>query len=454
MEAGVGCKSEEVVEEAPAAVEEAPAAEEEAPAAEEEAPAAEPVTLTIWWWGEEEAPGLAAWLAESVEMYEAANPNVTVETVEQTGDGLYEAFGAAAAAQEGPDIQYLWGGGYTMGDVFKGNLAPVSDYISPENLDALLATGDVTFKGKVWAVPWYTAAHLFMYNKNIFAEAGLDPENPPETWDDFVLALEAIKDNTDAAPIILGNAEQWAAEGFACVFGVQNSNNRQDLMEVFVDESLDYADPKYSGWWNTIAELRDKGLLNEGVNTLPFFEAFDKFKNGEMGVLDGLVVSLADIVETMGEDNVGIWATAPVYGDGGYNDGAGYMSNNLAITAWANKEEAGKFLDFVLTTERLNAQYLASGSIPPNKNFDLSLLKTEQERQYVEAIVNKPVPYYVGATPLYFNDNALFRIGGDLFGGASVEDIIDQCKTVIEDFRIKQPDQFEKYVEFYEGFAE
>ncbi len=52
------------------------------------------------------------------------------------------------------------------------------------------------------------------------------------------------------------------------------------------------------------------------------------------------------------------------------------------------------------------------------------------------------------------NNNALFRIGGDLFGGASVEDIIDQCKTVIEDFRIKQPDQFEKYVEFYEGFAE
>jgi len=32
------------------------------------------------------------------------------------------------------------------------------------------------------------------HNKDIFREAGLDPENPPQTMDEFVAAADAIRD--------------------------------------------------------------------------------------------------------------------------------------------------------------------------------------------------------------------------------------------------------------------
>ena len=48
----------------------------------------------------------------------------------------------------------------------------------------------------------------FWYNKAVFEAAGLDPENPPKTWDEFLAACEAIK-AIGIAPIAQGGADQW-----------------------------------------------------------------------------------------------------------------------------------------------------------------------------------------------------------------------------------------------------
>ena len=53
----------------------------------------------------------------------------------------------------------------------------------------------VTWDGRVWAMPMETDVRVLYYNKGQFAEAGLDPETPPETWDDlweFALKVDQI----------------------------------------------------------------------------------------------------------------------------------------------------------------------------------------------------------------------------------------------------------------------
>ncbi len=60
-----------------------------------------------------------------------------MEAVLQESDNLYTAFRTAEAAGEGPDIQYMWGGTQAMEDVWKGNVAPISDYISEEELSVI-----------------------------------------------------------------------------------------------------------------------------------------------------------------------------------------------------------------------------------------------------------------------------------------------------------------------------
>ncbi len=42
--------------------------------------------------------------------------------------------------------------------------------------------------GKTWGIPFQRSTIVMYYNKDAFREAGLDPENPPATWDELVAA--------------------------------------------------------------------------------------------------------------------------------------------------------------------------------------------------------------------------------------------------------------------------
>ena len=107
----------------------------ESTATEEAAPfPTEDLTLNISWWGEQEAPGAQKWLEESMALYSKEHPNVTMKHVLQTTEGLIPSFEAAAAAQSGPDIQYFWGGIYSQQPGWDGNIAPISDYLSADEL--------------------------------------------------------------------------------------------------------------------------------------------------------------------------------------------------------------------------------------------------------------------------------------------------------------------------------
>ncbi len=66
-----------------------------------------PIHLTMWWWGQQEAPGASTWLAQTIAAYHKLHPNVTISTVLQTTNGLIPAFDAAAKAGQGPDIEYF-----------------------------------------------------------------------------------------------------------------------------------------------------------------------------------------------------------------------------------------------------------------------------------------------------------------------------------------------------------
>ena len=40
----------------------------------------------------------------------------------------------------------------------------------------------VTLNGKTWGIPFQRSTIVMYYNKDMFREAGLDPEMPPQTW--------------------------------------------------------------------------------------------------------------------------------------------------------------------------------------------------------------------------------------------------------------------------------
>ena len=94
-----------------------------ATAAVTEAPMPTGQTLKMWWWGENEAPGLEKWLTECVAKFktEIRQHHRADHAGYDRGDlGIPDA----AAAKNAPDLQFLWNGIYHMESVWLGYLDP------------------------------------------------------------------------------------------------------------------------------------------------------------------------------------------------------------------------------------------------------------------------------------------------------------------------------------------
>lgn len=91
----------------------------------------------------------------------------------------------------------------TLGTVLDGGLVqPIEDYLNDSTVtDAAWKDGLseamqslVVRDGKRWAVPYNMGVSLLYYNKAMFKEAGLDPENPPTTMEGILEAAKQIND--------------------------------------------------------------------------------------------------------------------------------------------------------------------------------------------------------------------------------------------------------------------
>src|SRR5699024_6515774 len=68
------------------------------------------------------------------------------------------------------------------------------------DFNPLILNGGMSEDGKVYAVPaksFYSVA--LHYNRKLFADAGLDPNKPPTTWDEVRADAKQIKDKTGKA---------------------------------------------------------------------------------------------------------------------------------------------------------------------------------------------------------------------------------------------------------------
>ncbi|MDF2152785.1 extracellular solute-binding protein [Vibrio sp. CAU 1672] len=74
-----------------------------------------------------------------------------------------------------------------------GKLAYLEQF---EGYDQLVEKIDPVFMtknyGRTYYIPWNATTTLMIYNKELFREAGLDPDAPPRTWDEFLYAAEKI----------------------------------------------------------------------------------------------------------------------------------------------------------------------------------------------------------------------------------------------------------------------
>ena len=69
----------------------------------------------------------------------------------------------------------------------------------------------IEYEGTAYSMPFWLACSNYFYNKQHFEEAGLDPENPPQTWSEFRSAAEQLSDDGPAVSLngIGGSSFLW-----------------------------------------------------------------------------------------------------------------------------------------------------------------------------------------------------------------------------------------------------
>jgi multiple sugar transport system substrate-binding protein len=67
-------------------------------------------------------------------------------------------------------------------------LYPLDEFIAADQFDSTVifpaCWQEMQWQGNVFAMPTATASYALFYNKEMFRQAGLDPEKPPRTWDE------------------------------------------------------------------------------------------------------------------------------------------------------------------------------------------------------------------------------------------------------------------------------
>ncbi len=149
-----------------------------------------PVTITFW---THEDPNRTALEERYLAEFEASHPDVTIERVTNSSSKMPELLLTAFAANEGPHIfNTQIEDGYAY--IANGRVAPVNleaaGFKSTKDLKASYVDGvldAVTEEGKVYGLPLELTNWAPYLNKNVFRDAGLDPEKDlPRTWEDIV----------------------------------------------------------------------------------------------------------------------------------------------------------------------------------------------------------------------------------------------------------------------------
>ncbi|MBI3322425.1 MAG: extracellular solute-binding protein [Candidatus Omnitrophica bacterium] len=125
-----------------------------------------------------------------LDKFERQHPGVRVRFQQLSWDFGLDKIITAIAAGNPPDLVEL-GTDWVPQFSSSGVLADVTDQVAPFK-DQFLLWDPVTYKGRIYGMPWLAGTRVLFYNRALFARAGLNPDAPPATWQALLDAAKAV----------------------------------------------------------------------------------------------------------------------------------------------------------------------------------------------------------------------------------------------------------------------
>ncbi len=162
--------------------------------------------INIWYLNDEKANVLYDEFARLHPEYEL---NHDVETTIAGWDVVMASLATMAASGDCPDAIYIQLPSHIV--YYSGYFQSLDQFIRNDpdfniaDLDVAVMDSNVQFNDAYWFMPDQFGACGLLYNRDMFEEAGLDPDAPPTTWSQFVeYARKLTKFDSNGTPVQLG----------------------------------------------------------------------------------------------------------------------------------------------------------------------------------------------------------------------------------------------------------
>ncbi|WP_433003520.1 ABC transporter substrate-binding protein [Kribbella sp. CA-294648] len=326
--------------------------------------------LVVWDWKSGDAKA-AGYVAKAKADFAKNHPGVTVEFVAQPFDQYYTLLGAAIQSGKGPDV-ILFNGGGQLRDRSDA-LAPLDSYLA-EDKQRLAGWDAFTKAGKVYAAPVTLQGHPVYYNKALYEKAGLNPDAPARTWDEFVKNCGVITAKTGAKCFALGNKEGIGIQFFLSALGSATLTPQE--YDDWIAGKRNWSAPNVKRIFELWKQADDAGLNNSGANSTAMFnDAFALFQSGKAAHVIGLMSDIGhwkDFAEFIGADKVGVMG-APLVDPAAtpslpYDGGIGY-----GVAKWTKDPKlAADLVRSLTSTDALKAFYQDGGAIASDTTIDVT----------------------------------------------------------------------------------
>lgn len=404
---------------------------------------AEPLNLTMYF--PVNVGGDVAKLIDSMTAeFNAENPDIQVEAV-YTGnyDDTVTAIQTAIQGGNAPDLFVsLATQRFTMASTKMA--MPLDDLIAadPEGqafvddfIDGFML--DSYVDGKTYSIPFQRSTMVMFYNKDAFAEVGLDPEAPPTNWTELVeYAQKLTNENRYGVGIALNTGSaQWAFTGFS----LENCTNGVGLMNPNGKEVY-FNTPENIEALQLWLDLQNKyNCMAPGI--VQWTDLPTQFLAGEVAMIYHTTGNLTNI------KNNATFDFGVCYMPAGRQYGAPTGGGNFYITNGISEERqqaAWKYIKFMCETERAAQWSIDTGYVATrNSCYETELLK-DYYASFPQALVAyqqleyaQPELTTYSAAEMWriLNDNIQAAVTGEMTAAEALEAAQEQGEELLADYQ-------------------
>jgi sn-glycerol 3-phosphate transport system substrate-binding protein len=314
-----------------------------------------------------------------------------VEAIQQPNyDDTINKLNTSLAGGSLPNVVQIYDIG-TQRMIDTKRIVPVQDFIDKEGQTALLDDLEpavrryYTINNKMYSMPFNSSAPVMYYDKNAFKEVGLDPEKPPQTYDEVIAAARKLVKKDANGNITRSGVdfslygwilEQEMATQGALLAEPDNGRGAERATKLVFNSEAG------QNWLNFLKQLQDEGLgrsMGRHSGTTAGSTLGANFSKGEAAITFESIAVLrnwSSQAEKAGVVDVGVgFLPKPAGAPGGVIIGG--ASIWITNEGTSEQQQAGwKFVEFLASPESQAFFASNTGYYPTRKAaYDLPEMK-------------------------------------------------------------------------------